>query len=121
MAHDTCVRALTRPDLETWYGHSVDVTFTGVVVEEAGAVIGFGGYCYESNYVKVFMEVHPGWKVSPKVMLRAVKPMLEAAKNKHPVLYAIAENEEVAPGFLLHFGFEKLYDSEQGSVYRWHS
>ena len=119
MAKEITTRALTRRDLTNWYGREFTVTFRGTVVEEDGEVIGFGGYSYEGRYVKVFMEVHPDWKVSPKVMLRAVKPVLEEAKKKHRVLHAVADNYDVAPGFLEHFGFRKMYDSDQGEVYKW--
>lgn len=114
------IRNATTDEVERMVGKQ-GKTVRAVVGVMDGNVLGIGGIVYEDSYIKAFMDITEEGKLCKKSLAKATKMVLEMAKEKNLKLIAVADDTDIAPQFLEHFGFKFSHDTDIGPVYTWHN
>ena len=112
------IRDATAADWEEFFGSRPRQTFRAVVGEEDGELLGIGGVVYE-RVPKVFMDLTEAGAKRPKDIVKGTKKVIDALKKNHAMVYAVAQNDDVARRFLAHFGFRYVADTDTGALYQW--
>lgn len=118
------VRHATAADVDAFYGSRPYQTVRALVADLDGKPVGLIGLARENGCSKIFSEYGPELKGRLKCMaiLRAIKTVLEWAKESSLPVIAVAQPEEPdSPRVLKRLGFEWYGTGPFGEVYLWHS
>jgi len=113
------LRDATAADWEEYFESPPPGTFRGVVGKLDGKIVGIGGVVYENGNPRAFMDLTAEGAKHPRDIIRATRMMEKKMEAKHHIVFAIASDDERAPGFLKHFGFEYLGSTKNGATYQW--
>lgn len=106
------IRPANRQDILDYYGEAQPHRMRAIVIDNDG-VQAIAGIAIINGVPVAFSDVKE--KPDKRTIVKAAR-IVRAMMDKYPVVLATADPEEqTAPGFLRHLGFE----TDDGVIYRW--
>jgi hypothetical protein len=112
------IRDTTKQDWIERFGFEPAYSFRGITITDDDRIVCVGGVTYQRPPY-AFMDWDEDYP-RKRILVAATRRFFDKVKETHKYMYAIAKDNETAPVFLEHFGFEYHHTELNGEgVYIW--